>query len=244
MSGNPWGRRQVNDHRAWPEAVSEERRIIATVLSRRPREYSAQVAMISFLAMLWVSLLCWRQGAQFAGRLASNSQKILLEGEYWRLWTGMAVHADATHFAFNAVLFVLLSYLLYGYFGFWVYPAWSLALGGVTTYFSLLTYPPATQLIGASGLVYLMGAFWLAMYVLVERRLSLKRRLLHATGMALIVFLPTSLQPGISYRTHAIGFAMGTVMALLWFWMRKERFRSAEVFEAAESKTTESTVIH
>ncbi len=206
-------------------------RIIETMLSRRPREYSLEVAILSLLLTLFVSLVCWRGGVEVSNRLAANPQKVLVEGEYWRLWTGMAVHADIPHFAFNAAFLGLFSYLLYGYFGFPIYPVWSLLLGGATTYLSLLTYPPGTHLVGSSGLVYLMAAFWLTMYVLVERRLSVKRRLLHAVGVALVVFLPTSIYERISYRTHAIGFALGIALALVWFLQKKDAIRSAEVVE-------------
>jgi len=50
-------------------------------------------------------------------------------------------------------------------------------------------------------------------------------------GIALIVFLPTSLQEGISYRTHAIGFGLGTFLAAACFLWRKERIRSEEIIE-------------
>ncbi len=201
------------------------------MLSRKPREYSTEVAILSLLTMLFVSLLCWKRGPELSDQLAAIPQKVLLEGEYWRLWTGMAVHADIRHFAFNAVLFGFFSYLLYGYFGFWVYPVWSLLFGGLTTLLSLLSYPASTRLVGSSGLVYLMAGFWLMMYILVERRFTLNRRLLRAIGVGLIVFLPTSLQEGVSYRTHAIGFGLGAILALAYFQMRKKRIRSAEVFE-------------
>jgi rhomboid protease GluP len=202
-----------------------------TWLSRRPREYSAQVAIISILVMLWTGLLCWKEGPALSSRLAAIPEKVLVDGEYWRLWTAMAVHSDVPHFAFNALFFAFFSFLVYGYFGFSVYPVWSILLGGLTNYLSLLTYAPGTQLVGSSGLVYLMAGFWLTMYVLVESRYSLKRRLLHAVGVGWIVFLPGSLQQGISYRTHAIGFGLGIVLALVYFQFRKDEIWSAEVFE-------------
>ena len=214
--------------------MNEDRRVTQTMLSRRPREYSAQVAIISLLVMLWTALLCWKEGPALSSRLAAIPEKVLLEGEYWRLWTAMAVHADLSHFAFNALFLAFFSYLLHGYFGPWVYPFWSVLLGGTTNYLSLLTYPPLTQLVGASGLVYLMAGFWLMMYIFVERRHLVKRRLLHGIGVAMIVFLPSSLQANVSYRTHAIGFGLGTILAVAYFQLKKKEIRSAEVLEAEE----------
>jgi rhomboid protease GluP len=209
----------------------EHVRIIQTRLTGRPRDYSAEVTVISFLGMLGSTLLCFNEGPKLYARLAMIPERVLIDGEYWRLWTAMTIHADLPHFLFNALFFSFFTYLIYGYFGFWAYPFWSLLLGGLAGYLSLITYPPGTQLLGASGLVYLMAGFWLTMYVWVERRLTLPRRLLHATGVGLIVFVPTSLQEHISYRSHAIGFATGIAFAVAWFQMQKKRIRSDEVVE-------------
>ena len=146
----------------------------------------------------------------------------------------MRRHDSPPHFGFNALFVGFFSYLIYGYFGFWVHPVWTLLLGGATTYLSLLTYSPGTHLVGASGLVHLMAGFWLTMYVLVERRHSVGRRLLHAVGVALIVFLPTSVQKEVSYRTHAIGFALGPILAAVCFLLKRREIRAAEVFEIEE----------
>jgi rhomboid protease GluP len=212
--------------------MSERVRITQTRLSGRPREYSAEVTIISFLVMAGTTMICFREGPELCNRLAMIPEKVLTDGEYWRLWTGMAIHGDLPHFLFNALYFCFFAYLIYGYFGIWAYPFWSLVLGGLTGYLSLITYPPGTRLLGASGLVYLMAGFWLTVYVFVERRLTLPRRLLHVIGVGLIVFVPTSLQERISYRSHAIGFALGIAFATACFQVQKKRIRSEEIVES------------
>ena len=47
----------------------------------------------------------------------------------------------------------------------------------------------------------------------------------------LIVLIPTSFSPQISYRTHAIGFFVGVIVAVLYFLPNKNRFRLAEEIE-------------
>jgi rhomboid protease GluP len=212
--------------------MSERVRVMQTMLSRRPREYGAEVTILSLLVMTGTTLLCFREGPGLSSRLAMTPEAVQGGGEYWRLWTSMAVHADLPHFLFNALYFCFFVYLIYGYFGFWVYPFWTLLVGALAGYLSLLTYPPGTHLVGASGLVYLMAGFWLTAYVLIERRLALPRRLLRATGVGLIVFIPTSLQERVSYRSHAIGFALGVAFAAACFLVRKKRIRSEEVVES------------
>jgi len=210
-----------------------EIRIKSTLLSQKPREESFLIALLSVTVLLFVSLLCWRNPS-LLDLLAANRHQVVGEQEYWRLLTTTAIHADLTHFLSNAILFALFTFLLYGYFGFWVFPVAVVALGSLTNYLSLLTYSENVQLIGASGLVYLMAGFWLTTYVLVERTHPLKRRVLVAMGIALIVLVPSNLSPGVSYRTHAIGCGIGIVVALGYFQARKEQIRSLETFQIEE----------
>jgi rhomboid protease GluP len=184
--------------------------------------------------MLVVSLSCWREGPVLCDQLAAVQEKVLLSGEYWRLLTAVALHADIKHFFWNAVLFALFSFLLYGYFGFWVYPLLTLSLGSLVNYLSLLTYPPEVRLLGSSGVVYLMAGFWLTMYILVERRITIGRRLLHGLGVGLIVLMPSAFQANVSYRTHAFGLAIGIVSAIVYFLSSKHAIREDEEIEYRE----------
>ncbi len=207
-----------------------EIRITGTLLSRKPREESLLITLLTVVVTLFASLLCWKS-PYLIQRFSANQHQVLGEQEYWRLFTAMAIHADLTHFISNAILLAVFTYLLYGYFGFWLYPIALLSLGSLTNYLSLLTYPESIHLIGTSGLVYLMAGFWLTIYVLVERTRSLKRRILIAVGIALIVLVPSSLSPRVSYRTHAIGCTIGLVAALAYFHTKKEKIRFLETLQ-------------
>lgn len=211
-----------------PPSPDSRETIVETLLSRRPRASSLPVAVLSGMLMLLVSLLHWRSAPGSAG-LGATLEEVVGYRQYWRLFTSMAAHHDLGHFASNAVPFLLLSYLLFGYFGFWIYPAMTLLIGSLTTYLSLMTYPPETVLLGASGLVYLMAGFWLSLYAVVERTLPLRRRLLRLCGVGLVVLVPSSFQEDVSYRTHAIGFALGVVWACAYFILRRKAIRSAEI---------------
>ena len=150
--------------------------------------------------------------------------------------TAVAVHTDIAHFFSNAIFLAFFSYLLFGYFGFWVFPVLGLALAGLTNYLSLLTYPPEVSLVGASGLVYWMVGFWLSMNLLVDRRVGLGKRVVRAVGIILVVLWPSTLQENVSYRTHAIGCALGIIAAVGVFQSRKEEIRSLETFEIEETE--------
>ena len=210
------------------------RRVRETLLSRKPREYSLEVAALTILTILGISLLAWQNGGALLPTLAATSEGVLEKQEYWRLVTAVAVHADLAHFFSNAIFLAFFPYLLFGYFGFWVFPVLGLVLAGLTNYLSLLTYPPEVSLVGASGLVYWMAGFWLSMYLRVERSLGLGKRVMRAVGVALVVLFPTTLQENVSYRTHAIGFGLGAVSAFVYFQRHRESIRAAEVVEVEE----------
>ena len=205
-----------------------------TWLSREPQENSGLVAMLATLAVLLVSVMCWRNPRLF-DLLDANTIAVFKEHEYWRVFSALFVHADMRHFLSNAVLFSIFGYLLYGYFGFWVFPVGSFVLGTLVNYLSLSTYLPGdVGLVGASGMVYLMASFWLTMYLLLERRYPMGRRLIRALGVGLVVLMPGAFDHTISYRTHLIGAVAGLVAALVFFRIYRAFFRAAEVLEPEE----------
>ena len=125
-------------------------------------------------------------------------------------------------------MFGVLAFLLYGYYGASVYPGLTFLSGAIVTALALRTYPAQTWLVGASGVVYWMAGFWLALYLMLERRVSIGKRVVRAFGFGVIVLVPTAFEPAVSYRTHFIGFLVGIAFAIAYFAKHKERFRAAE----------------
>ena len=166
-----------------------------------------------------------------ASKLAATPESVFDRKEYWRLFTSIGAHADFEHLLSNALVFGLLSYLLYGYFGVMVHPILTLGCGGAVTALSLATYPPLTILVGASGATYMMAGFWLTLYLFVERRFTPAKRLLRSLGFSVIVLMPTVVEPAVSYRTHALGFGIGLGLGLVYFHLNKKRLRGAERVE-------------
>ena len=203
-----------------------------TFLTSKPAEGSGMVAAASLLVLAGFSLFYWSHDASgIALQLPANSERVLGQGQYWRLVTSIFVHSDCKHLLSNSVGIGFLGYLLYGYFGCKVYPCLVLVTGAAVTLITVITYPANTNLLGASGVVYLMAAFWLTLYICLERRFSIAKRIIRAMGFMLIVLVPTSFSPEVSYRAHAIGFGMGILIAVPYFLWNKARFRQAEIIE-------------
>jgi len=205
--------------------------VTETHLSRKPARGSFAVAAASASLLLLGSLVYWTDASGLARFLPASRETVFGKSEYWRPFTSILAHADFQHFAMNVLVFGLLAFLLYGYYGPLAFPVLSLANGALTTALSLTTYAPDTFLLGASGVVYWMGGFWLSLYLLVERRVAMGKRIVRALGFALIILIPTVIEPRVSYRTHAIGFGLGVAFGLAYFVFRKEALRAAERME-------------
>ena len=102
--------------------VASTGRVRETILSRKPRRNSKHAAGLTVLIVAAVSVAAWLNGAALLPRLAATGVEIYEQHEYWRLLTAVAVHADLLHLFSNILFLAVLSYLLYGYYGFWVYP--------------------------------------------------------------------------------------------------------------------------
>ena len=151
--------------------------------------------------------------------------------QYWRLWTGFLIHSDLQHFLSNAPSFAFFTGLIFGYYGIATCLALVFLSGPLIHLLSLLTYAPDVQLTGASGVVYCLAAFWLTLYACIERRHSIAGRLMRGIGFSLALLFPTTFAVEVSYRAHAIGFAVGILIAIVYFASRKEYFRRFEDIE-------------
>jgi len=202
-----------------------------THLSRRPDRGSGVLALASVAVLVLLSTTYWLDLFGLASKLPATRVQVFVHGEYWRLATTIGTHADARHLLANSIVFGVLSFLLYGYYGPVVYPFSTWGLGSLITGVALLTYPARTALVGASGVVYLMAGFWLILYLLIERRLSPGKRILRSLGFGLIVLAPTVWDPTVSYRTHGLGLVAGVAFGACYFYMKREIFRRAERIE-------------
>lgn len=163
---------------------------------------------------LWVALLFDRPRAMRAG-VGGQVDRLLEDGEWWRLATSCLLHADIVHLTLNAVSLVALGRLLEPLVGGWRLLAWFVlgGLGGsLTSWAAGFRYSD-----GASGGAFaLLGA--IAVIGWMERSHTLKedRQLF---GPVLWVFLAVNvvlsfLLPFIDVAGHLGGLAVGLMLGL------------------------------
>jgi rhomboid protease GluP len=208
--------------------------VVGTFLSLKPNPRARWITILSVVCLVFSSIAYWENWGGIQPGMAAIPEAVFGHHQYWRLITGQLVHSDWNHLADNLFSFILLSYLLNGYFGFGIFPLASLILGVMTFAAALWTYPPEVRLVGASGMIYAMAAFWLVLYLFVDRRYWFPRRLLHAAGFALVFLFPSTLQANVSYRTHAIGFGVGLVYGGIYYLFYRRWLHSFEVYRVEE----------
>ncbi len=212
----------------------QENRLISTIITGKPHTQSLWVALLTiFVISLVTTQVYWNDIFGLADKLPAINKKIFSNYEWWRPFTAIFIHADAKHLLSNMYMLGIFSFFVYGYFGFTVYPIISYFIAGIVNVLAVFTYPADVRLLGASGLVYVLGGFWLCMYFLIQRQYRVFNRLLRVFGIALIIFFPSTFSPTTSYRTHAIGFIFGILMGTIYFYKKCNLIRAHEVYRTS-----------
>lgn len=200
-------------------------------LTRKPHGQAFSLMLLLGFGLFFAGMSYIFQFQDVHRWMVATQDLVFHQHQYWRAWTTLLAHGDMSHLLSNAMLFLPLCYLLTGYFSLWFFPIMAFAMGGLINFVVLSTLPPETALVGISGMVYWMGASWLTLYILIERRESLRKRLAIALFLSLMLFVPETYKPEISYLSHFVGFLLGICTSTLYYWMERRKFLSAEVIE-------------
>jgi rhomboid protease GluP len=209
-----------------PEVIVHE-----TWFTRPPRNRAANFTILMTILLFAAGTYYIRNIFNIQTSMSASYDLVFNKHQYWRLWTTLFAHADFGHLMNNALLFIPLAYLLFAYFGFWFFPIAGLALGGLTNAYVLSTMDPQTQLIGISGVVYWMGGAWFTLFLHIDKRRSLKYRFANVIFLMMMLFIPETYWPHVSYLSHAVGFVLGALSATILYYLKRTQFKAAEVVE-------------
>lgn len=212
--------------------------ITKTWLTRKPGPWGPALAALSSFLLILGHFVYQKNLIEFAPWMTATPEEVFGQGQIWRAWTTLFVHADAKHLLSNIFLFSIFGSLLASYFGAMVFPLWAFIFGGITNLFVLLDMSPNTQLIGVSGVVFWMGATWLALYLFLDRQKTLTQRILRSLGVGLVIFFPSeAFNPEISYKAHFYGFLLGLLFGSIYYLLNRRLFKTAEIEEALVEDT-------
>lgn len=161
--------------------------------------------------------------------MPASLHAVFVKKEWWRAWTTLFAHADISHIISNLLLFFPFSYYLIGYFGYFFFPVFGFFVGGLVNLIVLQTMPDQALLIGVSCVVNWMGGAWLALSWLVDRRESKIRRLAKIIAVTIVLFIPDSFKPEISYLSHFLGYFSGMISSVIFYQLHKKSILREEV---------------
>lgn len=211
-----------------PQPVN--RKLVKTLLHRAPRSDSNMISLLVVAVISLITIAGWRFEV-FGQLLPVSGAQVFTRYEFWRPWTACFAHADLPHLLSNMFMFAVLARFLGGHFGYWIFPFWVFFLGGIANLLVLPSYPPDVNVLGASGVVNVLGGVWLSLFFFISRNYRWKGRVLRTLGVGLLLFAPQEFRPQVAERVHMAGLLVGVIFGSGWFVMFKERIRSYEVWE-------------
>lgn len=198
--------------------------VVQNWFTLHPHPWRWAITWFLILIVYGMSLIHW----EHTGGFAASGESVFLKGEWWRAWTALFVHADLAHLLANSLLFFLFTFLLAGRFGI-LLPLMGFAVSGLMNLIVLNELPSHTSLVGASGVVHWMGGAWFTLYLLIDRRERWRPRFGSVLFLLLMLFLPETYEPRVSYLSHALGFLFGVITATGYYWVNRKVIESYEV---------------
>lgn len=210
----------------------EERRLVGTMLSTTPHSWSAIVSAFIAFAVILTTLVYWMLPLDKSNLLTASYNSVFVNGQWWRLLSAVFIHSDPAHLLSNLLLLSIFGFFVYGYFGLRIFPLMAVLIAAIVNGLTVASYDSEMVLLGASGLVYVLGAFWLTLYFFIQRQYRITSRLIRVVGISLMLFAPSTFVPTTSYTAHAIGFLLGVLSGGIYFYLNFKKIRSHEVFES------------
>lgn len=208
-----------------------ETTVVRTWLDRRPQPYAFQLALLISCFVVLGASLEFLNLFDVSEWMAASQRSVYTDGQVWRAWTSLLVHADTRHLFSNFVLFLPLLWLLINHFGpFWL-PLLGFVCGGLVNLIVLTGMREDVRLVGLSGVVYWLAGTWMTLFFLIDRRKTLRRRFSLVAILIALILLPDKFEARISYMSHLLGFIFGLMVGLSYFVIYRQQFREAEVIE-------------
>lgn len=199
-----------------PEDFAPTPKVLPSGFELMPAPGAAWVGNLMLVGMIAACIINWTWRESSIAPMVASGEAVFQRKEYWRLVTALFGHGDVMHILHNAPIFWFFAWILNAYFGLFVSGVLVLLVGIISNLFTLLSYEPRMQLLGASGMVYGMVAMWLVLYIRFDRKGWWVKRVMRSLGFSLLVLFPQTYEANVSYMAHASGFLTGLILAGLW----------------------------
>ncbi|MDX9839952.1 MAG: rhomboid family intramembrane serine protease [Desulfobulbus sp.] len=173
------------------------------------------LGLMSLLALFFAHTGSWQAHSLWFARGAVDSEAVLVQGQWWRLFTGMTLHADLAHLAGNGLIGGLVIHLLSKTLGYGT--AWLLLLlaGAAGNLLNLVLRESAHLSVGLSTAVFAAVGLLTGRQLVHRRTRSLRTLLLPlGAGAGLLVLLGSG-DARTDVGAHFFGFVAGVCGGLL-----------------------------
>lgn len=195
----------------------------------KPHFKSGLVASFVYL-ILCCGLSWWHWNHGVDDFFVANGKVVFEESSYYRLFTTTYVHGSLAHLLANSTGLAFLLYFVSQYFGLSVALLHTFFAGALINFLTLKTMNPEIGLVGASGVVYFLWGLWLTLYLLIDRTVRLSRRFMKITAITILMLVPSTFEPGVSYMAHFLGLVCGVLWATTYYILRRKRILSYDKF--------------
>lgn len=208
-----------------------EKKFVRNYLSKQ-KYASGKISAFFLLTLCLISsLFYWDSSSFISPFLSAGQENVLIQKEYWRLFSTSFVHGDIHHLMSNSLMLFILTYFVTSFYGVKISLILTPIIGAFINFLVIKQYATETTLVGASGIVYYLWGFWLILYLLITRHISLFKRMVRVFGIFLILLVPTTYSPTTSYMAHYIGFVLGILVGAIYFLMKHKTFEQYEFWE-------------
>ena len=165
--------------------------------------------------------------------LFAQSNALVAQGDWYRIFTPVLVHASVAHILFNMYALYQLGPAVESRVGWPSYVGLLLAAAGWGGAFAFYLGSPEDLLVGASGAIFGLFGLWIhSAYRL--RDTAFGRNMLSNLGLTLALNLALPfLIPGISWEGHLGGLVAGVLMGELWSRVKRPQRPLAALAMAA-----------
>jgi len=210
-----------------------EKKVFVKNYLSRPIYPGGMLISFGMLALCFLlSNLNWNYGYD----LIAKPSLVFADGDYWRLLSSIFVHGDLKHLLSNSLMTLVMGHYVSSYFGGIAYPGLGVLAGLIINILVLMTFDHEIGIVGISGVLYYLWGFWLSLYVKIQTHIPLARRLMKVFIVGSFLLIPEAFEVQVSHLSHFLGFVLGVLFAILYYWGNRRRIKSYEEWQMVKEK--------
>ena len=209
----------MEENNDWPLSPPEKKVQFPALTKSQP----PTILMMGALVILYVITGPWNDGSSWFSQGAVSGQQILEYGQWWRLITGLTLHADVVHLFGNVITGGVLIHFLCRILGHGLGWFLIIASGALGNFINILLHGNTHNSVGFSTAIFGTIGILSGYQAVNKRAAPLKEILLPlAAGAGLLAFLGTG-----GVRTdlgaHFFGLLAGAILGALLIFLPPQR---------------------